>query len=262
VVNGLSKGVFHVVVMKDSGISSMADIKGKRVVMGPAGGGAINMARDVWSVYGFGIEDISATYVSYSDGISSLKDGKVDAIVIQFAAGVIISGVYVMAVWQERILKSGISPVSDVVMGTMAVILILEATRRTTGKFLAVTVLLFIIYALTGPYMPGFPAYRGETWDRLMTFLYMTTEGIFGVPLGIAASYIIMFVIFGAFQMAMFIITIILGCGMPPTAVYIILAAVLAPPLIKMGVMPIAAGAVYFRQGNAVFFHVVATIKL
>ncbi|HHW02495.1 MAG TPA: TAXI family TRAP transporter solute-binding subunit [Thermoanaerobacterales bacterium] len=84
--NGLSKGVFHVVVMKDSGINSMADLKGKRVVMGPAGGGAINMARDVWSVYGFGIEDVNATYVSYSDGISSLKDGKVDAVVIQSAA--------------------------------------------------------------------------------------------------------------------------------------------------------------------------------
>lgn len=83
--NGLSTGVFHVVVMKNSGINSMTDLKGKKVVMGPAGGGAINMAKDIWGEYGFGIEDVKATYVSYSDGISSLKDGKVDAVVVQSA---------------------------------------------------------------------------------------------------------------------------------------------------------------------------------
>lgn len=84
--NGLSKGIFHVVVMNNSGINSMADLKGKKVVMGPAGGGAINMAKDVWAEYGFGIDDIQATYISYSDGISSLKDGNVDAVVVQSAS--------------------------------------------------------------------------------------------------------------------------------------------------------------------------------
>lgn len=84
--NGLSKGIFHVVVMNNSGINAMSDLKGKKVVMGPAGGGAINTAKDVWGEYGFGIDDIKATYISYSDGISSLKDGNVDAVVVQSAA--------------------------------------------------------------------------------------------------------------------------------------------------------------------------------
>lgn len=84
--SGLSKGVFHVVTLESTGIKTMADLKGKRVVMGPAGGGAINMAKDVWSEYGFSIEDINPTYISYSDGMSALTDGKCDAVVVQSAA--------------------------------------------------------------------------------------------------------------------------------------------------------------------------------
>lgn len=83
---GLSKGVFHVVVMDDSPIQTMADLKGKRVVMGPAGNGGISVAQDVWEQYGFGLDDVSATYISYTDGISSLTDGNCDAVVIQSAA--------------------------------------------------------------------------------------------------------------------------------------------------------------------------------
>ncbi|HHW02496.1 MAG TPA: TRAP transporter fused permease subunit [Thermoanaerobacterales bacterium] len=180
-LNALIKGMFIVnslIFIYISGFGSFSDIVQRALLL-------ILLCSTIFVTHGLKIKGKQSAWTRILD--------------LLLATGMIISGVYVMAVWQERILKSGISPVSDVVMGTMAVILILEATRRTTGKFLAVTVLLFIIYALVGPYMPGFLAHRGETWDRLITFLYMTTEGIFGVPLGIAASYIIMFVIFGAF---------------------------------------------------------------
>ena len=83
--NGLSMGTFHVVTLKKSGIEKMTDLIGKTVVMGPAGGGAIVMAKAIWSAYGFSIDDIKPTYVSYSEGISALKDGKVDAVVVQSA---------------------------------------------------------------------------------------------------------------------------------------------------------------------------------
>ena len=83
--NGLSMGTFHVVTLKRTGITEMTDLIGKTVVMGPAGGGAIVMAEAIWGAYGFSIDDIKPTYVSYSDGISALKDGKVDAVVVQSA---------------------------------------------------------------------------------------------------------------------------------------------------------------------------------
>lgn len=82
---GLSKGYFQVVVLKDSDIQGMEDLKGKKVCMGPAGNGAISVAATIWGEYGFGIEDVQATYLAYDDGITQLTDGNCDAVVVQAA---------------------------------------------------------------------------------------------------------------------------------------------------------------------------------
>lgn len=82
---GLSKGYFQVVVLDGSPIKSMGDLIGKKVIMGPAGNGAIAVANTIWSKYGFSTNDITATYVAYDDGISQLEDGNCDAVVIQTA---------------------------------------------------------------------------------------------------------------------------------------------------------------------------------
>ena len=82
---GLSKGYFQVVVLADSPIQSMADLKGKKVCMGPAGNGAIAVADTIWSKYGFTKEDLNTSYVAYDDGITQLEDGNMDAVVIQTA---------------------------------------------------------------------------------------------------------------------------------------------------------------------------------
>jgi TRAP transporter 4TM/12TM fusion protein len=116
-----------------------------------------------------------------------------------FGIALIVAGVYIMVVWENRILKAGRPPVTDIVMGTIMVIAVLESTRRTTGKFLSITAIFFLLYTLLGPYMPGILAHKGETWRRIVTFMYVSAEGVFGVTMGIAASYIIIFVIFGAF---------------------------------------------------------------
>lgn len=84
--NGLSKGVFQMVVMGGSDIESLSDLKGKSIAMGPAGGGAINVVKDIFSVYGFELEDVKPTFLSYSEGVDALKDGNVDAAIIQSAA--------------------------------------------------------------------------------------------------------------------------------------------------------------------------------
>jgi len=115
------------------------------------------------------------------------------------AAAFAASGIYIMVVWKDRILKVGGTPRMDIIMGTIMILCVLEATRRTSGKFLSITAVVFILYAMLGPYMPGFLSHKGESWKRIVTFLYVSTEGIFGTPMGIAASYIILFVIFGAF---------------------------------------------------------------
>lgn len=106
---------------------------------------------------------------------------------------------YVIAVWQDRVLKVGGTPVMDIIVGSILILLVLEATRRTTGWVLTGICIGFILYALFGPYFPSVLAHRGETWSRLVNFLFMTTEGIYGIPIDVAATYILVFVIFGAF---------------------------------------------------------------
>ena len=95
------------------------------------------------------------------------------------------------------------TPVSvDVVLGMVATVLILEATRRTVGPILPATAIVFVAYGYFGPLfeLVGLElfAHRGYDASRLIGTLYMTLEGIFGVPLDVAATYIVLFTIFGA----------------------------------------------------------------
>lgn len=90
----------------------------------------------------------------------------------------------------------------DLALGATLILLVLEATRRTAGWILPVTTLGFLAYAWLGPLLDvvglDIIAHRGYGLDRLVGTLYMTLEGIFGVPLDVASTYIILFTIFGA----------------------------------------------------------------
>jgi TRAP transporter 4TM/12TM fusion protein len=87
----------------------------------------------------------------------------------------------------------------DITVGTVVVVLVLEATRRTLGLALPVLALCFIAYGLAGPWLPGMLRHKGLTYEILIDQTFFTTEGLFGIPLGVAASYVILFIIFGAF---------------------------------------------------------------
>ncbi len=86
----------------------------------------------------------------------------------------------------------------DLAIGIVFIALLLEATRRTTGLIMPVISLMFIAYALYGPYLPAPWAHRGYPADRLVGQLYMTLEGIFGTAVDVSSSLIILFTIFGA----------------------------------------------------------------
>ena len=90
----------------------------------------------------------------------------------------------------------------DLVLGVITIVLVLEATRRTVGWILPATAMAFLVYGYLGPLLGfvglGLFAHRGYSIARLVGTLYMTLEGIFGVPLDVAATYIILFTIYGA----------------------------------------------------------------
>jgi len=87
----------------------------------------------------------------------------------------------------------------DVVLGVIFIVLLMEATRRTSGWIMPIVALLFIAYAMAGPYLPPPWTHRGYTLTRLVGHLFITLEGIFGVAVDVSSSLIILFTIYGAF---------------------------------------------------------------
>ena len=86
----------------------------------------------------------------------------------------------------------------DVIMGALLIVLILEATRRTVGWILPAVAIALLAYGQWGNLVPGEYGHKGYDVDRVVGSLYITLEGIFGVPLDVAATYIILFTIYGA----------------------------------------------------------------
>ncbi len=87
----------------------------------------------------------------------------------------------------------------DYVMGTILVVCVLEATRRTVGKELMVLSLIFLAYGYWGEYIPGVLGHTGFSFKRIIYQLFLSSEGIFGISLGVSATYIFLFILFGAF---------------------------------------------------------------
>jgi TRAP transporter 4TM/12TM fusion protein len=87
----------------------------------------------------------------------------------------------------------------DMTLGIIFIVLLLEATRRTTGAIMPFIALLFVAYAMAGPYLPEPWTHRGYDVFRLVGHLFITLEGIFGVPVDVSATLIVLFTIYGAF---------------------------------------------------------------
>ena len=100
----------------------------------------------------------------------------------------------------EEFVYRAVTPTQmDMIMGIILISLVLEAMRRTTGWILSVIVLGFLVYAYLGEYLPSPWNHRGYDLERIVGHMYMALEGIFGVPIDVAATFIILFTIYGAF---------------------------------------------------------------
>ncbi len=94
--------------------------------------------------------------------------------------------------------RAGTFGTMDVVMGTVLVLIVLEAARRAAGPAVPLIAVVFIGYALFGPYLPDVLAHKGYGIQRLCTYLALSTDGIFGVPIGVSANFILLFILYGA----------------------------------------------------------------
>ncbi|WP_206529623.1 TRAP transporter permease [Brevibacillus sp. SYP-B805] len=106
---------------------------------------------------------------------------------------------YIFIYYLEIVNRGGIPSTADVVFATITCLLVLEASRRVAGWELAGMAVIFVAYAYLGPYLPGEFGHRGYTLSDIFNYMYVTTEGIYGDAIAVSASYIILFIIFGAF---------------------------------------------------------------
>jgi len=107
--------------------------------------------------------------------------------------------VYMLIDFDAFIYRSVVPNFWDKLFGIILILLILEASRRTTGLIMVGIVLAFLVYAFYGHLLPNPWTHRGYDIDRIVGHMYMTLEGIFGVPIDVSSTFIILFTIWGAF---------------------------------------------------------------
>lgn len=106
---------------------------------------------------------------------------------------------YIVYAYSELVLRAGTVTSADLFFGIIGILTVIEATRRVVGLPMVIVALFFLAYAFLGPYMPSLIAHRGLSVNQLVSHLYFTTEGIFGIPLGVSSTFIFLFILFGAY---------------------------------------------------------------
>jgi TRAP transporter 4TM/12TM fusion protein len=105
---------------------------------------------------------------------------------------------YLFLFYRELSTRPGQPITQDLVVSVVGIVLLLEATRRALGLPMVIVASVFLLYTFAGPYMPDLIAHKGASLSRAMSHQWLTTEGVFGVALGVSSGFIFLFVLFGS----------------------------------------------------------------
>ena len=108
------------------------------------------------------------------------------------------SAAYIYLFYVDLSARPGAPITQDVITACIGMVLLLEATRRALGPPLMVVALVFLVYTFAGPYMPGIIAHQGQGLNAVVNHQWITTEGVFGIALGVSTGFVFLFVLFGA----------------------------------------------------------------
>ncbi|SFT40509.1 TRAP transporter, 4TM/12TM fusion protein [Halomonas saccharevitans] len=199
------------VASTDSGARKPAGMPGKLLVSIAA----------VWSLFqlwiaspipfmlGFGVFNATearsihlafALFLAYM-AYPALQRSPRDRIPIQdwvLAAVAAFCGAYMFMFYEQLAQRPGAPILQDVIIGVIGILLLLEATRRALGPPLMIVAMVFLVYSLAGPWMPGILAHGGVSLFGLVNHQWLTTQGVFGIALGVSTSFVFLFVLFGA----------------------------------------------------------------
>ncbi|MBQ3059696.1 MAG: TRAP transporter permease [Desulfovibrio sp.] len=118
-------------------------------------------------------------------------------VILALAGGAVCA--YIIWNYDVIVMEAGPPTDLDFWFGCAAILLVLEATRRIVGLPITLVAVVFLLYAKFGNLIPGMLGHRGFSIERIVGHMYLTTEGIFGMPLGVSASFVFLFILFGAF---------------------------------------------------------------
>lgn len=110
----------------------------------------------------------------------------------------VISACYLIVFYKDIALRPGLPTTADIVVSVIGVVLLVEAARRAVGPALAVIASIMLVYIFIGPWLPGLLGHKGATLSRTASQMWLTSEGIFGVALGVSTSVVFLFVLFGS----------------------------------------------------------------
>jgi TRAP transporter 4TM/12TM fusion protein len=108
------------------------------------------------------------------------------------------AGAYFLFFYAELATRPGRPSLQDIVIACTGLVLLLEATRRAVGLPMTILALIFLAYIMLGRYLPDVLAHKGASLERMLSHQWLTTEGVFGVALGVSVGYIFIFVLFGS----------------------------------------------------------------
>ncbi|HPI97163.1 MAG TPA: TRAP transporter permease [Synergistales bacterium] len=106
---------------------------------------------------------------------------------------------YMVINFEEMVLRAGLPTKMDLIVGFLGIALLLEGTRRVSSPILPCIAIFFLFYCYFGRYFPEMFQHRGFNIHRIINHMYMGTEGVFGIPLAVSATFVFMFILFGSF---------------------------------------------------------------
>jgi TRAP transporter 4TM/12TM fusion protein len=136
-------------------------------------------------------------FLAFPASKSSARD-RVGALDWLLAVAAGFCGAYLLLFYRELATRPGQPTPMDIAVASAGLLLLLEATRRAVGLPMTILALIFLVYTVLGPYMPDVISHKGASLQRLASHMWLTTEGVYGVALGVSVGFIFIFVLFGA----------------------------------------------------------------
>ncbi|PKH61584.1 TRAP transporter fused permease subunit [Halomonas sp. ATBC28] len=209
--SGAGVDLEDMVASSDTGARKPAGMPGKLLVSIAAVWSLFQLwiASPVPFVLGFGVFSATearsihlafALFLAYM-AYPALKRSPRDRVPIQdwvLAAAAAFCGAYMFMFYEQLSQRPGAPILQDVIIGIAGILLLLEATRRALGPPLMIVASVFLLYSLAGPWMPGILSHGGVSLFGLINHQWLTTQGVFGIALGVSTSFVFLFVLFGA----------------------------------------------------------------